>query len=249
MSRNRPGEKRSGQGRSAPGSGDDAGLGDREASRPRPRSRHVWIRLVGLVAIVAAAAAVAGVVGMPDPAQLRAAIAAAGPVAPALFVLLYAAATLAPLPKNVLAAVAGLLFGLAVGLAVVFLAALLGALAAFALGRVLGREAVERLTGTRVARVDALLRRRGLLAVLAVRLVPVLPFTAINYAAGLTAIRTQDYIVGTALGIIPGIIAFVALGAYGTSPASWPFVLAVLGLVALTAAGVAGARRWRRPRE
>jgi uncharacterized membrane protein YdjX (TVP38/TMEM64 family) len=66
-------------------------------------------------------------------------------------VLLYPAAAFAPLPKNVLAAMAGLLFGLAV----VFLAALLGALAAFALGRALGREAAERITGTRVAPVDA----------------------------------------------------------------------------------------------
>jgi uncharacterized membrane protein YdjX (TVP38/TMEM64 family) len=70
-------------------------------------------------------------------------------------VLLYPAAAFAPLPKNVLAAMAGLLFGLAVDIAVVFLAALLGALAAFALGRALGREAAERITGTRVAPVDA----------------------------------------------------------------------------------------------
>jgi uncharacterized membrane protein YdjX (TVP38/TMEM64 family) len=99
--------------------------------------------------------------------------------------------------------------------------------AAFALGRALGRDAVERVTGTRVARVDALLGRHGLLAVLGVRLVPVLPFTVINYAAGLTAVRLRDYVGGTALGIVPGTIAFVALGAHGSSPGSWPFVVAV----------------------
>jgi uncharacterized membrane protein YdjX (TVP38/TMEM64 family) len=163
-------------------------------------------------------------------------------------VLLYTVATLAPLPKNVLAATAGMLFGLIVGVVVVLLAALLGALIAFALGRVLGRDAVDRITGTRVARVDALLRRRGLLAVLGVRLVPVLPFTAINYAAGLTAAQTRDYVIGTALGSIPGTIAYVALGAYGTSPGSWPFILAAIALVALTASGAAVARRIRRAR-
>jgi uncharacterized membrane protein YdjX (TVP38/TMEM64 family) len=165
-----------------------------------------------------------------------------------LFGLLYAVATLAPLPKNVFAALAGLLFGLVEGVVVVLLAALLGASAAFWLGKLLGREAVERFTGARVARVGALLRRRGLLAVLAVRLVPVLPFTAINYAAGLTAVRTRDYIIGTAIGIIPGTIAFVALGAYGTTPGSWPFLIAVLVLAGLTAGGAALARQSRRHR-
>ena len=105
--------------------------------------------------------------------------------------------TLLPLPKNVFAALAGVLFGLLLGIVVVLLAALLGA-AAFALTRVLGRDAIERIAGSRVARVDALLARRGRPAVIAVRLVPLLPFTAINYAAGLTSVRTRDYAIGTA---------------------------------------------------
>lgn len=195
--------------------------------------------------LLAIAIAVAAVVGLPDPAELRDDIAAAGTAAPVLFVLLYAVATLAPLPKNVLAAGAGLLFGLATGVIVVLLGALLGALAAFGLGRLLGRDAVERITG---ARVDALLRRRGILAVIAVRLIPVLTFTAINYTAGLTAIRTRDYLLGTTLGIIPGTIAYVALGAYGTSPGSWPFLTAVIVLIILTTLGGAAAYRSRRSR-
>jgi uncharacterized membrane protein YdjX (TVP38/TMEM64 family) len=226
----------------------DTGDGADPAPARRPVARTVWVRLVALAVLVAAGAVVAVVVGLPDPEQLRADIAAAGPVAPVLFVLVYAVATLAPLPKNVFAALAGLLFGVVGGVVVVLLAALIGAVAAFWLGRLLGRDAVERFTGARVARVDALLRRRGLLAVLGVRLVPVLPFTAINYAAGLTAVRTRDYLVGTALGIIPGTVAYVALGAYGTTPGSWPFVVAVLVLVALSAGGAALARRSHRYR-
>lgn len=205
--------------------------------------RTVWARLIVFVGVAGVAVVAAALVGLPDVERLRADIAAAGPVAPVLFVLVYAAATLAPLPKNVLAVVAGALFGLMPGIAIVLPAALLGAGAAFVLGRLLGRDAVERITGTRIARVDALLQRHGLLAVLGVRLVPVLPFTAINYAAGLTAVRARDYVLGTALGIIPGTSAFVALGAYGTSPDQWPFALAVIALAALTTAGVALARR------
>lgn len=206
----------------------------------------MWVRLIVFAGIVVAGVAVAAIVGLPDVQQLRADIAAAGPVAPVLFVALYAVATLAPVPKNVFGVAAGLLFGVVLGTAVVLLAAMLGALAAFVLGRTMARAAVERITGARVARVDALLRRRGLLAVIGVRLIPVLPFTAINYAAGLTAVGTRDYVIGTAVGIVPGTVAYVALGNYGTEPASWPFVAAVAALVLLSAGGAALARRARR---
>jgi uncharacterized membrane protein YdjX (TVP38/TMEM64 family) len=215
----------------------------------RRSARLAWGRFIVLAAIIPVAAVVAGLIGLPDPEQLAAEVTAIGPAAPAGFVLLYAVVTLVPLPKNVLTVIAGLLFGLFGGTVPALLGALLGAVAAFGLGRVLGRDAVERVTGRRAARIDALLSRHGFLAVLGVRLVPVLPFTAINYAAGLTAVRNRDYLLGTALGIIPGTIAYASLGAYGTSPGSWPFALAVLGLVALTVGGAVAAHRYRRRSE
>ena len=208
------------------------------------RSAAVRLALLGVLLVVLVAAAV--VVGVPDADALREDVAALGPLAPVAFVPLYAAVTLLPLPKNVLSAVAGLLFGLVGGVLLVLPGALLGALAAFGLGRWLGRDAVERFTGTRVARVDALLARRGLVAILVSRLVPVLPFTGINYAAGLTAIRLRDFVIGTAIGMVPGTVAYVALGAYGTSPTSWPFVTAVVALLVLSLGGAWFASRRRR---
>ena len=102
---------------------------------------------------------------------------------------------------------------------------------------------MERFTGTRVARLDALLGRRGIAAVVAVRLVPVLPFTAINYAAGLTSVRTRDYAIGTAVGIVPGTFSFVALGAFGSTPGPWRFLIPAAVLITL-ACGVL-LRAWR----
>ena len=209
-------------------------------------ARSAALRLAALVALLVGLVAAAALVGVPDADALRAGVAGLGPLGPVVFVLLYAAATLLPLPKNVITAVAGLLFGLVEGVLLVLPGALLGALAAFGLGRWLGRDAVERFTGTRVARVDALLARRGLVAILVSRLLPVLPFTGINYAAGLTAIRLRDFVLGTAIGIVPGTVAYVALGAYGTSPTSWPFVSAVAALLALSLAGAWLASRRRR---
>ncbi|WP_435200287.1 TVP38/TMEM64 family protein [Janibacter sp. GS2] len=206
------------------------------------------VRLLALVAVLVVAGVIAAVVGPPDVERVQARIDAAGHAAPVLFVLIYAVVTLLPLPKNVVAALAGAMFGLALGVVVVFLAALLGAAAAFALSRALGRDAVERLTGARVARVDALLGRRGITAVIGVRLVPILPFTVINYSAGLTAVRTRDYAIGTAVGIVPGTVSYVALGAFGTTPGSWPFLLSAAALIVLTGGGFLVARTLRRDR-
>lgn len=226
----------------------DRSPGEGSARVVSPR-RLAWLRFAALFALLVAGGVVAVWVGVPDAEELRKQIAGVGPSAPVLFIVLYALVTLLPLPKNVLAGLAGVLFGLALGVVVVVVAALVGAAAAFALSRVLGREVVERITGGRVARVDALLHRRGMLAVIVVRLVPVLPFTVINYAAGLTSVRTRDYAFGTALGILPGTVSFVALGAYGTSPGSWPFLVSAAALALLTAGGFLVARRSRqRPR-
>jgi uncharacterized membrane protein YdjX (TVP38/TMEM64 family) len=81
--------------------------------------------------------------------------------------------------------------------------ALVGAGTAFGLSRALGRTAVQRVDSDRPRRLDALVGRRGLLAVIGVRLFPLLPFGPLNYACGLTAVRTRDYLLGTAIGILP----------------------------------------------
>ncbi|MBG6226650.1 putative membrane protein YdjX (TVP38/TMEM64 family) [Arthrobacter sp. CAN_A2] len=198
--------------------------------------------LLGVIIVSATVAVVA--LPLPDVDDLRSLIERAGWWGPAGFVLGYAALTLAPVPKSVLSVAAGVLFGFLPGLLLVYGAALLGATAAFWLGRLLGREAVEKFTGTRVKTVDEVLSRRGFLAVVGVRLVPVLPFTAINYSAGLTALGWWPYILGTMVGILPGTVSFLALGAYGLD-FGWPATLAAAALGILTLAGVIYAIRAR----
>ncbi len=226
-----------------------SGVPDGLASEPPvQRSAAVLIvRGVAFVIFVALAVAVGLIVGVPPLEQVQQTVASWGWAGGAVFVALYAAITLTPAPKNVLSVAAGLIFGFAGALALVYLGALLGAGAAFGLGRWLGRDAVERYTGTRVARLDELVRRRGLAAVIGVRLIPIIPFTAINYGAGLTAVRPRDYALGTAIGIIPGTVAYVALGAFGLE-FGWPAWVAIGVLGALTLAGAIWAERGRRIR-
>lgn len=205
----------------------------------------MWLRLVLLVAIIALGGIYAVTVGLPSQERIRELVSDWGVLGVVVFVLGYAVATLMPVPASALTILAGLLFGVAGGIAFVLVGASLGAYGGFWLGRLLGREAVERLTGSRVARVDELLRRRGLLAVLGIRLVPVVPFAVVNYAAGLTAVHQRDYVLGTLLGIAPATVAYVVLGAYGSSPLSWPFAIAVVALVLLTGGSWVMLRRAR----
>jgi uncharacterized membrane protein YdjX (TVP38/TMEM64 family) len=49
----------------------------------------------------------------------------------------------------------------------------------------------------------------------AVRLLPVIPYGIVNYSAGLTSVRFRDYLIGTSLGTVPGLLPFVMLGHSG----------------------------------
>lgn len=207
-----------------------------------PAPDRWWIRPLVLGALLTAGVVVATAVGLPTVTDLRAGLAAAGWAAPVLYAALYAGLTLTPTPATALSIAAGLLFGLPTGLAVVMTGALLGASTAFGLSRTLGRQAVTRLDSQRLRRLDELLRRHGLLAVIGVRLLPLLPFGPLNYACGLTNVGARHYLLGTAIGILPAALAFVTIGAYGDTPGSTPFLVALGGLALLTLAGAAAAR-------
>lgn len=177
----------------------------------------------------------------PDIERLRSPVEAAGLWGPALFFAFYAGLALIPVPKAVLTAAGGALFGLWAGAGLSLVGALVGAIISFGAGRLLGREAVDRLIRGRLARVDALLADHGLSAVLIVRLVPLVPFIAINYASGLSGVRFRHYVLGSALGMVPGSLAYAALGAYGTNP--WGLAAASSALVVLIVGGSWWARR------
>ena len=208
-------------------------------------ARAWWVRPALLVVLVLAGTAVLIGTGVPSIDEIRSWTASAGWAAPVAFALLYAALTLVPAPATVLSLAAGVLFGLPLGLAAAMCGAVLGAMTAFGLSRGLGRSAVARIPSERLAWLDAKLSRRGLPAVIGIRLVPVIPFPALNYACGLTGIGVRDYVVGTVIGIIPSAAAYTTIGAYGADPGSVPFLLAVGGVAALLIGGAVVSRRRR----
>ncbi|WP_460683230.1 TVP38/TMEM64 family protein [Modestobacter lapidis] len=219
-------------------------------ARARARLRRLPPRAVRhavlLVLLVAAGCLVAVLVDVPEVGTLHDWLADRGPLGWTALLAGLAVATLAPVPRTALSVLAGVLAGFWAGLALALASGVLGALAGFALARRLGREAVTRLAGPRLARADALLARRGTLAVLTGRLVPVVPFTLVSYAGGLSGIRLRDYLAGTALGLVPGTVLHVAIGATVGSAGEQPTLLLSLVPLALALAVLAGARAWSR---
>ncbi|WP_245154260.1 VTT domain-containing protein [Rhodococcus sp. 1R11] len=210
--------------------------------RPTRSRRGTTLKLLAAAVVVIALVIVLGTVDLPDPSFIRDRVSSAGPWGIALFVVLYAVLSATPFPASTLTIASGLLFGLAVGATVVVFAATMGAYLGYWGARALGRGQVARTEWDRLRRLDAMLGRRGLLSVLLVRLVP-LPFSLVNYAAGVSAVGQRDYVVGTMIGIVPATVAYTALGAYGTSPLSWPFAIALLAVLAIAAGSALLARR------
>lgn len=197
-----------------------------------------------LLAVLAAATAVALTVDLPGVAGVRAWVAGAG--APGL-VLLAAGVGLAlvgPVPRTALSVLLGVVLGFGTGLAVALAGGLLGGLAAFGLSRVLGRDALQRLAGPRLAAVDRALAGRGFGTVLAGRLLPVVPFSVLSHAAGLSAVPAGSYAAATALGLLPSTVLQVGAGAAvpglaeAAARAGSPAVLAAASVVVGTAVAV-----------
>lgn len=216
------------------------------AERIRAVPRGAWWRLAAFAAIFAIVGIVVLMLGVPDATQARQWVADRGAWAPAVFIVGFAVLTVTPFPKSILSVAAGALWGLGTGLAICMCAVVLGATFSFLLGRHLIGTSVRSLVGPHMKEVDEAVSR-SFLAVLAIRIMPVLPFTLLNYAFGITKIRYLVFALATLVGSTPGTGAYVAVGAIGADVTSWQFwaALAAIACVSLVAV-ILTARRRRR---
>ncbi|MCZ4077713.1 TVP38/TMEM64 family protein [Rhodococcus sp. H36-A4] len=207
------------------------------------RRRTTVIKLAAAAVSIAVVVIVAVNVDLPDPESIRTLVSDAGVWGIVAFVVLYVVLSATPFPASALTIASGLLFGLAVGATVVVVAATGGAYLGYWAARALGRGSVERTEWGKLRRLDDMLGRRGLMSVFIVRLIPLFPFSVVNYAAGISAVGQREYLLGTAAGIIPATVGFTALGAYGTSPLSWPFAAALVAVLVIGVGSSLAAKR------
>ncbi|MCK2184178.1 TVP38/TMEM64 family protein [Halomonas getboli] len=159
----------------------------------------------------------------------------------------YAGASLVMFPLSLLVALTGLLFGPWWGFGYALAGTLSASVLTWWVGRKLGRDALLRYGGQRLKGMSRYLSGRGIRTMTLVNLLPLAPFTLTNMMAGAFHLRFRDYMIGSTLGILPGLAGVTLLGSQlGQLAAaeSRKEVIVALGGLALGAGLLFGLKRW-----
>ncbi len=159
-----------------------------------------------------------------------------------VYILIYAVGTLVSIPGTILTFVGAILFGTWLGTALTVIGATVGASAAFFAARWLGRDFVQDLLHGKFKAFQKQVEKHAFKGILFLRLVPVFPFIALNYASGLIKMKFRDYFLATLIGIVPGTFVYtylfatwgdaVLMGTFSWQQALTPELLLPLGLFA-----------------
>ncbi len=163
-----------------------------------------------------------------NPALVKAEVVRWGAWGPLVYMLLYAVGPSFLVPGAVMTIAGGLAFGTTWGSVYSLIGADVGALVAFAAGRFLGKSFVEGIVGERFNTMLKRIARNGFHIILYLRIVPVIPYNALNLLAGASPITFHDYFWASMIGMIPGTILFAFLGDALWHPMSPKFFLALL---------------------
>jgi uncharacterized membrane protein YdjX (TVP38/TMEM64 family) len=218
---------------------------------PTPSRRGHIIRLAVFVAFLLALFYVVGITRVVDVEDLRRTVAATGPVAPLAYVVASAVLGAVFVPGPILAATSGLLFGPVLGLFVTLGATVGTAVVASLIGSRAGRTSARALLGDeRAERIDRLIERRGLWAVVGQRFIPGLSDALASYAFGALGVPLWQMAVGAFIGSVPRAFVYTALGASIGNMSSPLAVVAVAVWVVTAVIGAfathRGYRHWRR---
>lgn len=225
---------------------------------PEKQAAGKFSKLSGwlLLLLVAVGLAIAGsTLPLQEPLkQLDDFIGGMGPWAPAIYILVYIAATLLMIPGSLLTPIAGFSFGLVKGTIIVSIGSTAGAALAFLLARYLARRRISgRLEHHRyLAAIDKALEQGSWKTVALMRLSPAIPFNLQNYLWGLTPVRFSTCLLASWIAMLPGTFLYVYLGfiprkATGMEPLEW--ILLGGGLVATLVAIIYITRLARRALE
>jgi uncharacterized membrane protein YdjX (TVP38/TMEM64 family) len=143
----------------------------------------------------------------------------------------------------ILAGATGLLFGTAAGTPLALTGVTIASLVQMAIVRYLAGEQAGRLLPERAQGIERFLQRSGTVAIMELRIVPVLPYGLVNIAAGLTSLRFRHMAIGTAVGALPKVFGYVALGGNLENLDAVEAKVAIALLLVLAVAGAIVARR------
>lgn len=171
-----------------------------------------------------------------------------GILAPILYIFVYTVATILILPSTALNLLGGAFFGVFWGTLWTSIAAITAAIVAFTFTRTVGRKWVKNKLAGRWQVLDAEIHQGGLFYLFAIRLLPIIPYGLVNFTSGLTSISFKDYLIGTTLGTVPGLLPFVMLGSSGLKAVKTGEILPLITALSLIGMLVFGATWYRRRR-
>jgi uncharacterized membrane protein YdjX (TVP38/TMEM64 family) len=207
------------------------------AGVPRASRRTVIWRVVAYGAVLLLVLGVGVINGsLPSPEEVRDWAEGLGDLAYVAFVPLFVVANFV-IPWGILAGAAGLLFGTVAGTPLALAGVTAAALAQMFVSRRLAGGHHGSLLPERVRGLETFLTRHGTVAVMESRIVPLLPYGAVNFSAGLTTLRFREMALGTVVGGAPKVFAYTALGGSLTDIGSPEGVAAVVLILALALAG------------
>jgi uncharacterized membrane protein YdjX (TVP38/TMEM64 family) len=195
-------------------------------------------RVVMLATAIVILVAVAVLVPLPTAVQLRDWATSVGPWFPLAFLGAHIVVTVFPFPRTAFTLAAGLLFGPLLGVAIGVVASTTSAIIALLLVRAAGWQLSRLVKHPRIDVLDARLRARGWPAILSMRMIPAVPFSVLNYAAGASAVRVLPYALASFFGLLPGTAAVVILGDALTGNVSPLLFLVSLCTASLGVAGM-----------
>ena len=118
----------------------------------------------------------------------------------------YLIGSIISLPITILILATALVFGPVEGIIYSFIGCMIGAGVTYAMGYFLGRDFIRKLVGARWKTLERKINETGILAVAALRAIPIAPFTVVNVVSGAFQVPIQDYVLGSFLGLAPGIL-------------------------------------------
>jgi uncharacterized membrane protein YdjX (TVP38/TMEM64 family) len=172
--------------------------------------RRIWIGLIVLLLLFAAAAAWKWT-PLADLIDVHRLAAWAGSLrqSPARhFYILsaYLIGSVLLVPITVLILLTGMVFGPLLGSLYSLAGCLVASGVTYAIGHFLGQDFVRKIAGAKWQRLQRKMDKSGILAVAILRLLPVAPFTVVNIVSGAFKVPLRDYILGSLLGLMPGIL-------------------------------------------
>lgn len=203
------------------------------------------LRFVGFIVVVLVMVWLAFNVRLPDLDELRARIESFGWWSWLVFVGVYAAVALTPIPVTLMALTGGVLFGVLTGSVLSIVASVLGSLAAYGIARGLGKETVLALLGRRRTTLERRLDSAGFDAVFMLRVMPGMPYWPVNYGAGALGVPFREFAIASLTASVPGQVSLVAVGAFAAEPSVVVGILMVLAWAAVLTLTIWAWRSWK----